>query len=537
MVKLSERLIRETHKGVDMLNYRHRPKNLQNILHASTERFPDKPVFECLSRKVSYRQFSRDVYSLAAGMQRRLHVKKGDRVALLLDNDIEFPLAFFAAATIGAVSVPINTRFVSKEIAYILKDSGARVCILNRGYKKDCLRAQKTALALEHLVVAVSPDAASESGNDWVALRDLLEDRQEEPDGVDVVEDDLASIFYTSGTMGQPKGALCTHRNFSVASLNVEMATGITASDRQLICVPLSHPLGCHSQMIAGVYLGATMIIQRRFVADETLSLLKSAKVTTVVGVPTIYWLLLAQLKLKDYDLRSLQNVIYGGAPASPELVRRLRETFPSARMGNGYGLTESSALATFLPDEYTMQKPDSVGPPVPTVQVRIVNDEGRDLPAGKIGEVLLKGPNIVAGYWQDAASTKETFQDGWLHTGDVGRLDEEGFLYIVDRKKDMIIRGGENIYCVEIENVLESHPAIFEAAVVGEPDKVFGEQVAAFVVPNPGSSLDVDEILDYCEDYLADFKVPKFIKIVENLPRNPAGIIDKRVLRRITGS
>jgi acyl-CoA synthetase (AMP-forming)/AMP-acid ligase II len=289
--------------------------------------------------------------------------------------------------------------------------------------------------------------------------------------------------------------------------------------------------------MAGGVYIGSTSVIQRHFVADETLSLIKTARITTLVGVPTIYWLLLAQMNLKDYNLNPLKNIIYGGAPASPELVRRLREAFPKARLGNGYGLTESSALATFLPDEYAMEKPDSVGPPVPPVQVRIVNEKQADLQAGKIGEVLLKGPNVVDGYWQDPSSTRETFKDGWLHTGDVGRLDEDGFLYIVDRKKDMIIRGGENIYCVEIEHALESHPAIFEAAVVGEPDKVFGEQVMAYIVLNPGHAVTDDEILDFCEEHLADFKVPKYINFVASLPRNPAGQIDKRALRRSAGS
>jgi long-chain acyl-CoA synthetase len=343
----------------------------------------------------------------------------------------------------------------------------------------------------------------------------------------------LASIFYTAGTMGMPKGAMCTHRNFVSNSINTHLATGSRSDGRGLICVPLCHPTGCHSQLISGVFIGSTAVIQRHFNADQTLNLIGKAEITTLVGVPTMYWLLLAQMKLKDYDFGSLRNVIYGGAPASPELVRRLREVFPSARLGNGYGLTESTSLATFLPDEYAMEKPDSVGPPVPTVEIRIVNDEGHNLVPGKIGEVLLKGPSVVDGYWEDPEATREAFRDGWFYTGDLGRVDDEGFLYIVDRKKDMIIRGGENIYSVEIENVLESHPGVFQAAVVGESDKVFGEQVKAYIVPNPGHSLSVDDILDFCDEHLADFKTPKYVEFVDTLPRNPAGKVDKRVLRR----
>jgi long-chain acyl-CoA synthetase len=533
MAKISEQLVEEVHKGIRVLNYVNRPVNLNQILEKSTDRFPDKPVFECLPEKITYRRFFANVNALAAAMQTKLGIVKGDRVALLLNNDPTFPLVFFAAARLGAVSVPINTRFVSNEIAFILKDSGAKVAFVHPDYWKECRRARPSAPALENLIFA-GPHAHATL--DAMELHDLLQNSSGEPDAVGVDENDVASIFYTAGTTGKPKGAICTHRNFSASSINVGM-TGLASDDRQLICVPLSHPLGCHSQMIGGVYLGATMVIQRHFNADETLSLIKRAKVSTLVGVPTIYWLLLAQMKLNDYNFDTLKNVIYGGSPASPELVRRLREAFPNARLGNGYGLTESSALATFLPDEYAMEKPDSVGLPAPPVQVRIVNDDGRDLPAGKIGEVLLKGPNVVDGYWKDPAATRETFKDGWLYTGDVGRLDKDGFLYIVDRKKDMIIRGGENIYCVEIENVLESHPGVFQAAVISEPDRVFGEQVMAYVVPNSGHSLTVDEILDFCEEHLADFKIPKYVKFVDNLPRNPAGKVDKRALRRTAGS
>ncbi len=532
MAKMLEQLVEETHNGVRMMNYRHRPPNLNSVLEKSTDWFSDKPIFECPPEKITYHQFSNKVDALATALQKKLGIAKGDRVALLLGNDLNFPLAFFAAAKIGAISVPINTRMVSTEIAFILKDSGSRLIFVHPEFRKECLRARKSVPAVKHAIVAGSTDGSA----DDFKLDDLLEDAQGGPEAAPIYENDIASIFYTSGTMGQAKGAVCTHRNLVAACMNVEAATGMTSDDRQLICVPLSHPLGCHSQMLGGVYLGVTNIIQRHFNADETLTLLKKARITTLVGVPTIYWLLLAQMKLKDYNFNSLRNVIYGGAPASPELVRRLREAFPKARLGNGYGLTESSAMATFLPDEFAMQKPDSVGPPVPTLQVRVVDDEGLDLPASKIGEVLLKGPSVVDGYWQAAQDTKKAFKDGWLHTGDVGRLDSDGYLYIVDRKKDMIIRGGENIYCVEIENVLESNPAIFQAAVVGEPDKVFGEQVAAYVMLNPGCSLTVDEILDYCEDFLADFKVPKYVHIVKALPLNPAGQVDKRVLRRSAG-
>jgi acyl-CoA synthetase (AMP-forming)/AMP-acid ligase II len=511
-----------------VLNYKVRPQNLYSVLRASAEKYGAKNVFECHSGTATYEEFISDVEQLAAAMQNILGIEKGDRVALILGNDYQFPLTFFATIAIGAIAVPVNTRLVAKEIAYILQNSGARVMFVDANNWRECSRAGSSASTLEHAVLT-QPVADSSS---CLLLEDLLGQSSAELSPVEVSESDLASIFYTSDTTGNPLGAMCTHRNFISNAINTHIAVGSNPDGRGLICVPLCHPTACHSQMISTVYLGATAVILRRFNAAETLQAIETAKITTLVGVPTIYWLLLAQMKLQDYDLGSLRNIMYGGAPASPELVRNLREGFPSVRLGNGYGLSESSALATFLPDEYAMEKPDSVGPPVPTVEIRVVDEENQNLTPGKIGEVLLKGPNIVDGYWQDSAATNTTFRDGWCHTGDLGRIDEEGFLYIVDRKKDMIIRGGENIYCVEIENVLESHTGVFEAAVVGTADKVFGEQVMAFVVLNQGTNLTVDEIHDYCDDHLADFKVPKYIEFIDQLPRNLAGKIDKRVLK-----
>ncbi len=527
MTELSDSVVREDHGGTRVLNYKVRPRNLHAILQASADKYADKNAFECRSGNATFGKFLADVECFAAAMQDRLKIKKGDRVALLLDNDLAFPLTFFAAARIGAVAVPINIRFVSIEIAYILKDSGARAVFVDPIYMSECSRAAKTAPDLEHIISTGRSSGAA----DGLHLEDLIKNASGKADEVDVDENDLAAIFYTSGTTGEPKGAMCTHRNFIANAINSHVTVGSTPDDRGLVCVPLCHPTACHSQMISAIYLGSTCVILPRFNADETLTAIETSRITTLVGVPTVHWLLLTQIKLKDYDLDTLTNIIYGGAPASPELVRRLREAFPSVRLGNGYGLTETSSMATFLPDEYAMEKPDSVGPPVPTVELRIV-DEGIDLPPGKIGEIVLKGANVVDGYWRDPRATAEVFKDGWFYSGDLGRVDEEGFLHIVDRKKDMIIRGGENIYSVEIESALESHPDVFEAAAVGRADKVFGEQVMAYIVRNPGSRLTADEILDFCDKRLADFKVPKYIEFVDELPRNPAGKIDKRTLR-----
>jgi len=528
MAKHPGKIVRENYRGIQVLNYQNRPPNLNRVLLASVEKYPDKNAFECHSATLTYEEFAEKVERLAAAMRNTLGIQKGDRIAMLLGNDIAFPLTFFAAARIGAVPVPINTRFVAKEIEFILNNSGARAVFVGPENWSECERACAAAANSTQIVLTESISGAA----DRFCMSGFLEEPSGPLEEVEIVETDLACIFYTAGAVGNPKGAMCTHRNFISNAINTQVAADSRSDGRGLICVPLCHPTACHSQMILGVYIGSTGVILRRFNADETLLAIGQAKITTLVGVPTVHWLLLAQMKLKDYDLGSLRNIMYGGAPASPELVRNMREAFPDVRLGNGYGLTESSSLATFLPDEYAMEKADSVGPPVPTVEIRIVGDDDRNLVPGKIGEVLLKGPNVIDGYWRDPEATRETFTDGWCRTGDLGRLDVEGFLYIVDRKKDMIIRGGENIYCVEIESVLESHPGVFEAAVVGKPDRVFGEQVMAYIVTGPGHEPSVDEILDFCDERLADFKVPKYVEFVSQLPRNPGGKIDKRALR-----
>jgi acyl-CoA synthetase (AMP-forming)/AMP-acid ligase II len=246
-----------------------------------------------------------------------------------------------------------------------------------------------------------------------------------------------------------------------------------------------------------------------------------------------MHWLLLVNPRFKETDVSTVENVVYGGAPCPPELVRNLKNAFPRARLGNGFGLTETSSISTFLPHELCEQKPDSVGPPAPVVETKIVDDSGDDLPAGAVGEIWIKGPNIVAGYWRKPEATAESFTDGWLHSGDVGKLDEDRCLYVLDRKKDMIIRGGENIYCVEVENAIYAHPKVLEAAVVGVPDEVFGEQVKAVVVPKPGQDLTEEDLKRWMNEHLADYKRPKYWVIQTGpLPRNPAGKVLKPALR-----
>jgi acyl-CoA synthetase (AMP-forming)/AMP-acid ligase II len=348
----------------------------------------------------------------------------------------------------------------------------------------------------------------------------------------DLAPNDLSGIFYTSGTTGFPKGAMTTHENFLS---NVETCRRVTklpmdGSIRNLVSVPLFHVTGCNSQLLPTCEAGDTLVIMPAFEVQAFIKAIRDERINLLTSVPAVYWLAINQPNFKELDTAAIRWVSYGGAPIAPELVARIMEAFPNARVGNGFGLSETSSVATYLPHEYAHSRPETVGFAAPVVDLELYE---RDQETG-VGELLVRGPNVVKGYWNKPEATEETFVDGWLHTGDMARLDDDGFVQIVDRKKDMICRGGENVYCVEVENALAAHPAIFEVAVLGVPDEVMGEKVGAIIVPRPGQEADVADILSFAHKHLADFKVPQYLSIrSEPLPRNPGGKILKGKMRK----
>lgn len=308
---------------------------------------------------------------------------------------------------------------------------------------------------------------------------------------------------------------------------------GSGSQNAYLLSVPLFHATGCHSILVGNVLAGGKLVMMHRWDPARALELIEREKITTFGGVPTMVLQVLDHPDFATRDTSSIKSVGYGGAPAPPDLVRRIKEAFNSSPASNGYGMTETSSLSTMNVGDDYLAKPDSVGPPVPVVDVKVVDVDGRDLPVGHVGELWIKGPNIVKGYWHKPEATAATFSGGWVHTGDVARIDEEGFVYIVDRAKDMLIRGGENVYCVEIEGVLYEHPAVAEAAVIGIPHPTLGEEVGAVVTLKPGSHVDEAELAAFVRERLAAFKVPtKFWFYSSELPRNPAGKVLKKELR-----
>jgi acyl-CoA synthetase (AMP-forming)/AMP-acid ligase II len=479
-----------------VLHYTGLPANLVQMLRIARDEHPDDEAlveYGSPDGRVSYAQLW-DRASRVAGGLRAAGVQRGDRVALRLPNGNDWVFAFWGTLLAGGVVVPVNTRFAEPEVAYVLEDSGA--------------------------AAVIGPEEPLPDG---------------EPLAVDdQTHDELAGIFYTSGTTGFPKGAMTSHENFlsnvetCIRCLGLPREPGM----RTLISVPLFHVTGCNSQLLVLVGLAGCSVIMPTFDVKAFLRAIAEEKISVLTTVPAIYWLAMQQPEFADTDTSSVRALSYGGAPIAPALVQEIKEKFRTARVGNGFGLTETSSVATYLPDEYAAEHADSVGFPAPVCEVDLSDPD----PETGVGELLIRGPNVVSGYWQKPEQTAETFVDGWLHSGDLARVDELGLVSIVDRKKDMINRGGENVYCVEVENALARHPAVGEVSVVGVPDSMMGEKVGAVIVPLPGSEISSEELVSFAREQLADFKVPQYVAMRSDpLPRNPGGKVLKPVLRKET--
>ncbi|HVN83217.1 MAG TPA: class I adenylate-forming enzyme family protein [Candidatus Binatia bacterium] len=539
MFEIEEREIR----GIRTKTWKNAPPSLRMVLEMSRVH-GDKPFLVYEDECTSFEQHYRQCAALARRMVDEWGLRKGDRVAIAMRNFPEWSIAFWAAAAMGAVVVPLNAWWTGEELEYGLTDSESRFLFC------DVDRAKRVAphlggLKIERVVVARG-DAAVAKAVPFAALIAAAGGDLAMPDVAIEPEDD-ATIFYTSGTTGRPKGALGTHRNIcgNLLSLAFAQARGALRSgapfpppadqpqNAQLISVPFFHATGCHSVLAANTAFGGKMVMMYKWDAERALELIERERISSFGGVPAMVWQVLESPSFSTRDLSSVRSVAYGGAPAAPELVRRIKEAFPKVTPGNGYGLTETSSVSTFNAAADYERKPDSVGVPVPVCEIRVVGPDGRNLPVGEVGEIWIKGPNVVKGYWKKPEATAETFTDGWLHSGDLGRVDDEGFVYIVDRAKDMVIRGGENVYCVEVESVLYDHPDVIDAAVIGLPHKVLGEEVAAVVQVRSGSTVTQEDLQRHVAQHLASFKVPVRIELRgEPLPRNANGKILKAQLR-----
>ena len=540
--------------GRPMEVYAQRMRSLREVQDAAAQRGDEATFLVYGDRRYGFAEFVAAANGVGRALAERFGIGRGDRVAVLSQNNPDWCLTFWATVARGAILVGLNGWWKADEILYGLVDSGSTVLVADRKRFERIADRLDEAPELAH-VFLVDADPADFPDTPGAAVLHRYDELTTEPDPASpsdtIDEDDAAVIFYTSGTTGKPKGAISTHRSmianlqntmFNAVAGAMASADGTSVLGRNtgptvsLLTSPLFHVSGCHSGLVVGMLAGIKIVIpEGRFDPEHALGLIQDHKVTVWATVPTMVWRVCEYPGRHDYDTSSVTSVAFGGSPSAEELQRKVLDTFPNvSSTANAYGLTETSSVATVISGEDAKRKPWSVGPPVPTVELRIIDALGQPVGPGETGEVCVRGPILMKGYWNKPEATAEAIDpEGWLHTGDIGHLDDEGYLAITDRKKDMIIRGGENVYCVEIENRLVDHPAIADAAVIGVPHPSLGEEVKAVVQLEPGASMSEDDVRAWVRAELADFKVPTYVDVRHDpLPRNASGKLLKNVLR-----
>ncbi|KAJ3110977.1 hypothetical protein HDU96_006106 [Phlyctochytrium bullatum] len=553
MTQLEDAVIDGRHIKV----YSNAPSNMQQLMNVA-QMHGDKELMVLGKERVTFNEFFDRVCKLGKALL-DLGIKKGERIALLMKNCPEWIISFWATVSIGAVVVPVNGWLKPAEIDYVLRDADCAALIVDLERLKPIvpLLPALHSAGLRHVAVARCDKLDARLVKAGVRLFKDVEAMGKDADGLPDVElepEDDATIFYTSGTTGRPKGAQGTHRQFisnlfnlaanpAIVALREGEGIPATPAPREtsivLLAVPLFHATGCHALMSGCVLSGGKLIMMEKWDPKVALGLIEKEKITSVGGVPTMLWQILEHPDLKKYNLSSVTTIFSGGAPLAPEIMNVLKRNLPNLKVSpsNGYGLTETSALAIGNYGSDYFRKPGSVGTPALSCEVKIFKPgTEEEVPAGEIGEIAIKGPNVIRGYWRNPKATAASFlPSGYFLSGDLGYVDPEGFFYIVDRAKDMLIRGGENIYCVEVEDCLFSHPAVVDCAVVGLPHKVLGEEVAAAVTikPDMWNKVGEGELIVWCRERLAAFKCPVFIELrKEGMPRNANGKVVKVAVR-----
>ena len=488
--------------------------NLAQILTDQAAKQSERPAILAGDRVISYAEFD-DAAARVASFLLSRGFQAGDRAGVMLANTPEFAVVCYGVLRVGGTVVPMNPLLKSREVEYYLSDSGAGLLFAAADSPGE-----------------PAPGAAA-AGADFVAvgaadLAALLQTQPPAPDVADRADDDTALILYTSGTTGQPKGAELSHANLRTnAQLSAETLFSLSPSDVVMGCLPLFHVFGLTCGLNAATGSGAALALLARFDPGQALEVIQRCRVTVFEGVPTMYAALLHHPDRDRYDTSSLRVCVSGGAALPVELHRAFEAAF-GAIILEGYGLSETSPVASFNhPDRE--RKPGSIGTPVRGVQLRLVAPDGSDVPPGEVGEIAVRGPNVMKGYWGRPDATKEAIPDGWLRTGDLARQDEDGYFFIVDRKKDLVIRGGFNVYPREIEEVLYEHPAVAEAAVIGIPHATLGEEIGAAAALKPGASATPEELRAFVKARVAAYKYPRHVWLVDSLPKGPTG----KILRR----
>jgi long-chain acyl-CoA synthetase len=501
------------------------PSNLGALLEERANANRDQPFLFSVAdgRTFTYAAFDEAV-NRAAQLLAAHHVKKGDVVSLLLPNSAEYVIGYFACWKLGALAGPINSLLKPQEMAYVISNSEAKALLVHSEFLPtiEAIRSQVPSL---QSIIIFDEEARATRG---------FSGAPSELPAVSIDRDDEAIIIYTSGTTGKPKGCLLTHGNVIANARQISQWLGFTANDRLLSVMPLFHMNAVSVTTMSALYAGGSTVISPRFSASRFWQIISDYQVTSFGSVATMLSMLLSNYPdgvPKGLRADHLRFAMCGSAPVPAEVLKRFEETF-HCLVVEGYGLSESTCRSTFNPPD-ERRRPGSCGMAIGN-EMKVVDDNDREVADGSRGEIVLRGQNILKGYYKNPEATATAFRNGWFHTGDVGYRDKDGFFYIVDRKSDMIIRGGENIYPREIDEVLYQHPAVAAAATIGIPDPLYGEEVAAFVVLKDGMKVSEEELISHCQKELADYKCPKSIRIVKDIPKGPTGKLLKRELAKL---
>ncbi len=514
----------EAHYGDRVvLCFTDRPSGVDQVLREAVAARPDNDAIIDGDRRFTYRAFDQAVNQVAAGL-RACGVEPGDRIALLLSNCAEFAFVFFGAMRAGAIAVPLNIREQKPELEFTLGNCEAKV-IVHDADLEDRLPDIATVPTLQHKF------AVGEGAKTSQSLSALF--KSGDAAAAVVGEESPAVILYTSGTTGKPKGAVLTQMSLVTSAMHYETCWGLKADDRALMAVPATHVTGLVAIMLAMVRAKGATIILGAFKAAAFLDLAAKERMTYTLMVPAMYHLCLLQTEIAGYDLSTWRVGGYGGSPMPVATIKTLAEKLPNLQLANAYGSTETTSPSTLTPLGEGALKVETVGRPVPCCEIRIMDDDGCEMPVGESGEIWIKGGHVAVGYWANPDATRLNFVSGFWRSGDIGALTTDGYLQIFDRKKDMINRGGFKVYSAEVEDVLAYHPKVGEAAVVGDPDPVLTEKVHAYILPKD-RSLTEGDVKAYCAERLSDYKVPDFVTFVDRpLPRNANGKVLKRALKK----
>jgi acyl-CoA synthetase (AMP-forming)/AMP-acid ligase II len=501
-------------------------QNLRELLEQRTRATPSRTFLfsEADGRSYTYAEFDAAV-NRAAHMLAARGIRKGDVVSLLMPNGVEYIVSYFACFKLGALAGPINSLLKPQELAYVIANSEAVALLVNAEFEAKIEEIKNELPSLREIII-FDDERQATAGFEGAGLDDAT--------GALIGPDDEAIIIYTSGTTGKPKGCLLTHANLIANARQITEWLKFTERDRLLTLMPLFHMNAVSVTTMTPLYAGGSTVVSRKFSASRFWQIISDYEVTSFGSVATMLQMLLATYPEgvpAGLQTSQLRFAMCGSAPVPAEVLKRFEETFHCLVI-EGYGLSESTCRSTFNPPD-ERRRPGSCGMPIGN-EMKVFDEEDREVADGELGEIVMRGENILKGYYKNEEATARAFRQGWFHTGDIGYRDADGFFYIVDRKSDMIIRGGENIYPREVDEVLYQHPSVASAAVIGVPDKLYGEEVAAFIVLKEGTHASEDEFLNFCRERLADYKCPKTVRFVADIPKGPTGKLLKRELTRL---